>query len=124
LANIIAGADVGLIPYDDNTLWKNSLPAKFFEYCSCGIPVIATAYDDSLIARLIKNQGIGLVSSPLNDVELSENLQRLYNNPKLDSFGKRARAFIEDNFDRNQISSEYLNLVRDVINENDHESKS
>jgi len=34
LAELIAEADVGLIPYDSNPLWKNSLPAKFYEYCA------------------------------------------------------------------------------------------
>lgn len=68
LANLIAKADVGLIPYDDNPLWKNSLPAKFFEYCACGIPIIATAYEDSLLAKFVKEYEIGIISPPMNEV--------------------------------------------------------
>ena len=53
LVRLINDSDVGLIPYDGNVLWKNSLPAKFFEYCACGVPVIATAYPDSLLANYV-----------------------------------------------------------------------
>ena len=43
LAQTIACGNLGIIPYDSNPLWKNSLPAKLFEYMACGLPVIATA---------------------------------------------------------------------------------
>jgi hypothetical protein len=70
--HLINESDVGLIPYDDNPLWKNSLPAKFFEYCACEIPVIATAYADSLLAELIRKYDIGLTSPPMNEAKLAE----------------------------------------------------
>ena len=115
LSKIIANADIGLIPYDDNALWKNSLPAKFFEYCSCGIPVVATAFEDSLIAQLIKDHKLGLVSPPLDENKLADNILELYSNPNLQTFRKRVREFIETNFDRNKIAFEYLNLLCDNI---------
>ena len=31
LAEILCASDVGLVPYDANPLWKNSLPAKSFD---------------------------------------------------------------------------------------------
>lgn len=116
LAQRIANADVGLIPYDDNPLWKNSLPAKFFEYCACGIPVIATAYEDSLLAMLIRKYEIGLSSPPMDEESLAEAIYWLYKNKSFrDAAGKRARALIEEKFDRNKISEEFLNLVETLL---------
>jgi glycosyltransferase involved in cell wall biosynthesis len=113
LSTIISKADVGLIPYDGNPLWKNSIPAKFFEYCSCGIPVIATVYEDSLLAEIISKYKIGLISPPLNEEKLADVIWELYTNvPFREAAGKRARLLIEENFDRNKIAEEFLSLIR------------
>lgn len=116
LARLIAEADVGLIPYDDNPLWKNSLPAKFFEYCACGIPILATVYEDSILAKLIKEYKIGLTVLPLDEEKLAEAIHRIYQNRSFrEEAGKRARLLIEEKFDRNKIAEEFLDLVRTLL---------
>jgi glycosyltransferase involved in cell wall biosynthesis len=117
LAKLIAESDVGLVPYDDNPLWKNSLPAKFFEYCACGIPVIATAYDDALLTKFIRRYEIGLIVPPMDDGRLAEAVYQVYQNSQFRELaGKRARAFIEERFDRNKIAEEFLRLVEGCVN--------
>jgi glycosyltransferase involved in cell wall biosynthesis len=117
LAKLIAESDVGLVPYDGNLLWKNSLPAKFFEYCACGIPVIATTYDDSLLAKFIKRHEIGLIAPPMDDGRLAEAIYEVYQNSNFRELSrKRARAFIEEKFDRNKIAEEFLRLVEGCVN--------
>ena len=115
LAKHISMADVGIIPYDDNPLWKNSVPAKFYEYCACGIPVIATVYEDSLLATLIKEYEIGVTSPPMDEEKLAEAIYRIYRDKSFrEVAGKRARAFIEEKFDRNKIAEEFLELIKNV----------
>lgn len=112
LAELIAEAEVGLVPYDDNPLWKNVLPAKFFEYCACGIPVVATAYEDSILAKLINKHELGLVVPPMDEEKLSESIYRIYENKSFrEAAGRRGRVLIEEKFDRNQISDLFLSLV-------------
>lgn len=112
LAELIAEADVGLIPYDDNPLWKNSLPAKFFEYCACGIPLMATVYEDSLLATFIREHCIGVVSPPMDEGKLAEAIYRIYRDKSFrEAAGKRARAFIEEDFDRTKIAENFLKLI-------------
>jgi glycosyltransferase involved in cell wall biosynthesis len=116
LAEFIAGADVGLIPYDDNPLWRNSLPAKLYEYCACGIPVIATAYTDSLLAEFIREYRIGITTPPMNEEKLAEAIYWMYQNRIFrEAAGKRARLLIEEKFDRNKIAEEFFNLLRASI---------
>jgi len=116
LAQIISAGDVGVIPYDDNPLWKNSVSAKFYEYCACGIPVISTVYDDSLLARIIKEYGVGLTTPPLDDGKLSEAILWVYRNAQLrEVMGRRARMLIEGKFDRNKIAEEFFKLVEECI---------
>jgi len=113
LVRLINESDVGLIPCDDNPLWKNFLPVKFFEYCACGIPVIATAYEDSILAEFIRKYEIGVTSPPMNEEKLAEAIYYIYRNESFRvAAGKRARLLIEEKFDRNKIAVEFLNLVR------------
>jgi glycosyltransferase involved in cell wall biosynthesis len=119
LASLIAEADVGLIPYDDSPLWKNSLPAKFFEYCACGIPVIATVYEDSLLATLIKQHQIGLIVPSMDQEKLAEAIYWIYGNKSFrEAAGKRARKLVEERFDRNKIADEFLKLIESVQRQN------
>jgi glycosyltransferase involved in cell wall biosynthesis len=43
LPAVLAGADVGLIPYAINDLTRSVFPMKVYEYLAAGLPVIATA---------------------------------------------------------------------------------
>lgn len=116
LVSHINVSDIGLIPYDDNILWKNSLPAKFFEYCSCGIPVIATAYEDSLIADLINNYQIGLITPPKDEIKLAEAIEKIYTNKNFRvEAGLRARRLIESKYDRNKIAEDFLVLINGSV---------
>jgi glycosyltransferase involved in cell wall biosynthesis len=114
LAELMAKADIGLVPYDDNPLWKNSIPAKFFEYCACGLPVVATVYMDSILSKLIKEYEIGVTAPPMDQEKLAEAIYSIYENePFREAAGKRARLLIEEKFDKNKIAAEFLNLVRE-----------
>ncbi|MCC6004531.1 MAG: glycosyltransferase family 4 protein [Thermofilum sp.] len=118
LAQILSAGDVGIVLYDDNPLWKNSIPAKFYEYCACGLPVIATVYDDSLLAGIIKEHQIGLTTPPMDENKLSEAITWLYRNMQLrETMGMRARKLIEEKFDRNKIADEFLKLIEGILSD-------
>jgi glycosyltransferase involved in cell wall biosynthesis len=112
LSKIIASADVGIVPYDDNPLWKNGLPAKFWEYCASGLPVIATVFKDSILARLIQERGIGLTVDPLDVDGLANAIEKLSLDHEFRTIaGKRARMLIEQDFNRDKISQDFVNKV-------------
>ncbi|MDH5745030.1 MAG: glycosyltransferase family 4 protein [Candidatus Aminicenantes bacterium] len=112
----IAESSVGVIPYDDNPLWKNALPAKFFEYCACGIPIVASVTRDSLLTRLIDEYQIGLCVPPLDVSSFAKALLQIYDSPDfaLDA-GTKARRLIETHFDREKIARRFLDLIRDSM---------
>ena len=113
LAQIISAGDVGIVPYDDNPLWKNSVPAKFYEYCACGLPVVATVYGDSILAKLINENEIGLIVPPMNEEKLAEAIRYLCESKSFrEAADRRAREFVEAKFDRNKIAEEFLNLIK------------
>jgi colanic acid biosynthesis glycosyl transferase WcaI len=116
LAELIALADVGLIPYDKNPLWKEALPTKFFEYSSCGIPVIATVERDSLLARIIDKEKIGIHVEPGNVEEIvNAIIAMLLDKEFLLNASKRARDFIVKKFDRIKISNKFVSIIENLF---------
>lgn len=112
VAEILAAGDTGIIP---GAYSKGQVPAKFFEYCACGVPVIATVSESSLLARMIKEHNVGLTVPSMDEKKLSEAILWMYKN---ESFrlgaGKRARSLIELKFDRNIIAEEFFRLIEGV----------
>ena len=91
------------------------LPAKFFEYCSCGIPVIATAHEDSLLASIIKENDIGKVVSPMDVIGLTRMIEWFYHNMDIiELFGRRARNLIEKQYDRKVISQNLVDILEEL----------
>lgn len=113
IAELIALADVGIIPYDKNPLWKNSLPAKFFEYASCGVPVIASVQRQSILAEIIDKEGIGVHVEPEDIEELANVIKFLCSSDEhfLKEASRKARELIEREFDREKISHKFLEMI-------------
>jgi glycosyltransferase involved in cell wall biosynthesis len=112
LSRVVAEADAGIVPFDDNPLWRNAFPAKFAEYCACGLPVIATVFDDSILANVIHESKIGLTANPLDVNGLVDALEKLSTDKEFCvNAGRRARVLIEQQFNRDKISEEFIKKV-------------
>ena len=112
IAEILAAGNVGIIP---GLYARGQLPAKFFEYCACGIPVIATVNENSLLTTLIREYRIGMVSPPMEEEKLAEAIYRIYKNKSFrEAAGKRVRLLIEQKFDRTKIAENFLKLIEAV----------
>jgi len=112
LAEILSAADIGVVP---GLYSRGQLPVKVFEYCACGLPVIAAVHNGSLLQELIEKYKIGVTSPPV-DEELADAIYWLYKNRSFrEAAGKRARRLIKEKFDRNKIAEEYLNLIEAVL---------
>lgn len=112
IAEILAAGNVGIIP---GLYARGQLPAKFFEYCACGIPVIATVNDNSLLTTLVREYRIGRISPPMEEEKLTEAIYGIYKDKSFrEAAGKRARLLIEQKFDRTKIAENFLKLIEAV----------
>ena len=117
LAKILSIADVGVIPPSDTRIFNAILPVKFFECCACGLPVLATVHENSLLAYIIKRFNIGLISPPLDYIKLAENISKIfYNHNFRKNAKKRARILIEKLFNRNKQAERYAILIEKMVN--------
>jgi len=117
IAEILSACDVGIIP---GLYSKGQLPVKFFEYSACEIPTIAIIPPDSLLAKLIRRYGIGIIVPPADEDKLIEAIHHIYEDELFRIIaGRKARLFIEEKFDRNKIADEFFKLIENCVSIND-----
>lgn len=111
VVKVINAADVGIIPYDDNPLWKRMYPTKLFEYTACGLPVIGTVYEDSILAEYLRKHSIGITVPPLDIDSLAEAIEHIRNILKNQSeFSSKALSFAR-RYDKARIAEELLSRI-------------
>lgn len=117
VARILPCCDVGIVPYDDKPLWVYAHPAKFFDYCASGLPVIATAFQDSELASLIRKYKLGYIAEPLNSIELASAMRKFYNLGKKErrNMGERARSLVVNTFDRVKTAKKLMETLQGVL---------
>jgi len=113
LSKLLSCCNVGVVPYDSNPLWKNSLPVKSFEYLACGLPLISTVYKDSVLGKMIEENEIGVISNPEDIDALAKAIEKIYYS-NLSISSKRAISFVRKNYDRNDTAKEFMELLETV----------
>ena len=115
VSGIIGICDIGIIPYTAYDITKNTVPAKFFEYCACGLPVIAMVHGDSILAKLIHDNKIGSSCAPGDVAALANTLGELgKNRESRAASGLNARMLIEKEYDRNVIVDDFLKIINSL----------
>jgi len=116
VASFLAGTDVGLIPFDANPLWSNALPAKLYEYCACGLGVLATVHENSLLSNFIRSHGIGFTSEPMDEAALAIAIRKMYDDRTFrEEAGRRGRLLVEMEFDRGKIADDFLSRITAAV---------
>jgi glycosyltransferase involved in cell wall biosynthesis len=64
LAEVLSVANAGIITFVSSELYDLAIPAKFYEYVACGLPVIALVRRGSELWRLIEEWGVGFACEP------------------------------------------------------------
>lgn len=115
MPQIVMASDVSVIPLRKLDLFLGAIPSKIFENLAMEKPVILAV--DGEARELFVNQGhCALYSEPENTDELVKNVLLLANDPDLrKQLGKKGRAYVEQNFNRDTIAQKFYNtLMNDV----------
>lgn len=119
VARLLPLCDVGVVPYDDNPLWKYPQPSKFFEYCASGLPVIATIGEDSDLAKLINRYKVGYAVKPLNAGEFVSAVREFcgLSKKEREEMGGRARNLVENSFDKVKTAKKLVEALKELEND-------
>ena len=104
MPQLLAGADVCLVPLRKVPLFEGALPSKMYEVMACARPILLGV--DGEARRLVEQDaGAAIYVEPENADALAEAILHLYEHPEIaDALGQRGRMFVERRFDRIQLT--------------------
>ncbi|MBD5781450.1 glycosyltransferase family 4 protein [Pelagicoccus sp. NFK12] len=111
LAEILGSADIGLMTLKNLPVFHYSTsPNKFFDYLSCGLPIINN-YPGWIAGMLSKHRN-GCVVEPGDAIAFADALENYADNPELrELHGKRSRELAETSFDMARIAKAFSALM-------------
>ena len=105
VAELLAAADICLVPLRDVPLFQSFIPSKIFEYFAAGKAVIGAVTGEP--ARILCDGG-ALVVRPEDDEALAGAIGKLTHDPELRAeMGQCARSYVEQHFDRRTLAVKY-----------------
>ena len=114
LAEILSAADVGVITRVSSELYDPAIPAKFYEYLACGLPVIALVRRGSELWRQIEEWDAGFACEPHDLDCITRALEKIFDESSMESIRSnvlRVRPLI----DRHRAAEKLYKLLRELL---------
>jgi glycosyltransferase involved in cell wall biosynthesis len=112
IPELIASADICLLPARNNGVMRDIVPIKMYEYLAMGKPVIATRLP-GVMKEFGEGNGVVYVDRP--EAVLSEAV-RLAGNGQIKIHGERARRFVES-YSWDKITDDFEKILEKIIRE-------
>ncbi len=110
LPDLIRSADVCINPFELNSITRDILPTKLFQYLSCAKPVLATELPGTL--PFLSGEEQGVVYAPLPD--FVEHLSKLLDEPaRCEELGRRGRETVESQYDWRRIAESLASWIQE-----------
>jgi hypothetical protein len=107
--DLLAAADVCLVPLRDVPLFAKTIPSKMFEYLAAGKPVIGSVTGEA--AQILHEAG-AVVVPPEDSAALAFAIRELAADPaRRATMGQQGRAYVSRFFDRAELAQEYRKLL-------------
>lgn len=103
MPQLLASADVCLVPLRKVPLFQGALPSKMYEIMACARPMILGVEGEA--CKLVVDEArAALAVEPENAEALMEAILQCYQHPELvEAMGQRGRSFVEERFDRHRL---------------------
>lgn len=110
---IVAEADVGLIPHHVNESWNTTIPNKLFDYMAAGVVVVAS--DARPVERVVGETACGKIF-PDRDVErLAEVLTELQMDGDRSRYGRAGQEAIQTSYNWERDRTRLVRAVEAVV---------
>ncbi len=114
VVHYINASDVCMAVLKKTDTFKTVYPNKVFDYMSCKKPVLVTI--DGITRELVENSGAGFYAEPGN-INMFEKTVRKFiglQDSELSEMGEQGYRFVTENFDRNKLAVEYLDILKKI----------
>lgn len=106
---LLAAADICLVPLRDVPLFTTFIPSKIFEYFGAGKAVIGAVRGEP--AQILREGG-AVVVEPEDVGAIAASIRELADDPdRRAEMGRRARAYVGEHFDRRALAVEYRGIL-------------
>jgi glycosyltransferase involved in cell wall biosynthesis len=114
LCKLLARADVGMMILSNvPAFYYGTSPNKFFDYLSCGLPILVNY--PGWMADLVTWHGCGIAVPPDDPMAFAVALVSLANDPgRRRQMGINARALAETQFDRTRLADDFVDFLETV----------
>ena len=114
MAGFLAASDVCMVLLKKDDLFKTVIPSKIFETMAMERPIIMGVEGESL--EIVEKAGCGLGIEPENESELVDAVVKLSEDRELlERLGKSGRQFVEENYDREMLADNYLQVLESQV---------
>jgi len=117
LAKILPQMDVGMqILKNIPAFYRGTSPNKFFDYLSCGLPVLNNY--PGWLAEYIKENNCGMVVPPDDPIAFADTVARMMTmREELKKMGRNARQLAEQTFSRNFLGEKFVETLEKTVEE-------
>ena len=110
---LVAAADICLVPLRDVPIFETFIPSKMFEFLAAGRPVIGSLRGEA--AEILAEAG-ALVIEPEDPAALVGAILELKADPERRTrMGEQGRAYVTAHYDRAQLARHYRDILRSVV---------
>lgn len=112
MPGILKSVDVALVPLRKLDIFQGAIPSKIFEALAMKKPLLL-GVDGEARTHFIENAKAGKFFEPENIDDLAEKLiQMAEYRGELTQMGERARSYVSENFNRDNIAEKFHNVLR------------
>lgn len=112
MPEILKSVDVALVPLRKLDIFQGAIPSKIFEALAMKKPLLL-GVDGEARNHFIDKAKAGLFFEPENIDDLAEKLIQMSNNSEeLMQMGERARSYVTEHFNRDNIAQKFFNVLR------------
>ena len=107
--DLLAAADICLVPLRDVPLFTTFIPSKIFEYLAAGKAVVGAVRGEP--AEILREAG-AIVVEPEDVAAIAEAILELAAEPaRRAAMGEQGRRYVEEHFDRRRLAAQYRALL-------------
>ena len=118
--DLLAAADICLVPLRDVPLFSTFIPSKMFEFFAAEKAVVGAVRGEP--AEILRDAGAKVVE-PEDAAALAAVIGALADAPdERVAMGRAARTFVEEHFDRRDLAAAYHDLLTAVVRRDDKEA--
>lgn len=106
---LLAAADICLVPLRDVPLFATFIPSKMFEYLAAARPVVGAVTGEA--AQILRETG-AVVVPPGDSTALAAAIRELAGDPeRRAAMARRGRSYVERFFDRAELARQYRKII-------------